>query len=110
MRVIVTTVMFAFAGRAYSQQPDIGGLLPHGETWVFDCAAARLGSQLQPIIELRDSAGGLILQASDDNPRLVRRITTAGRYTVTVRDARSQGGPGHCYRLAAGKIPALLEY
>jgi hypothetical protein len=84
-----------------------------GESWVFDCVAARIHSRLDPVIELHDSAGQLIKMAQstwESDPRLIYKFVKAGRYTVTIRDTQFLGGPQYVYRLAVGVIPVVTAF
>jgi len=84
-----------------------------GETWVFDCCAARVRSRLDPILELHDSEGNLLRMAQsawERDPRLTYRITQPGHYFITVRDTQFQGGPDYFYRLTAGRLPTITGF
>jgi hypothetical protein len=81
-----------------------------GETWVFDCNAARLHSRLDPILELRDEGGHMLQMAQsfwERDPRLLHRFAKSGAYFLTVRDSQFLGGPDYVYRLTAGPLPVL---
>jgi hypothetical protein len=84
-----------------------------GETWVFDCNAARLISHLDPMLELRNEAGQPLDMAQslwESDPRLIYRFTKAGRYFLTLRDTQFLGGPDYVYRLTVGKLPTLTGF
>ena len=81
-----------------------------GQRRSFEVVAARLGSQLDPVMRLLDSAGRE-LKWADDSPgagadcRFAHTFDRAGDYTIELRDAGHEGGPAHRYRLRAGDFP-----
>ena len=81
-----------------------------GETWVFDCNAARIRSRMDPVLELRDKPGKVLKMAQstwESDPRLIYQFTDEGPYYLTVRDTQFYGGPDYGYRLTVGQIPAV---
>jgi hypothetical protein len=84
-----------------------------GETWVFDCNAARLRSRLDPVLELRDAKGSIVKMAQsvwERDPRLIYTFKKAGRFFLTVRDTQFLGGPDYIYRLTAGVVPVITGF
>lgn len=81
-----------------------------GQRVSLECVARRLGSQLDPVIRLLDSAGHE-LAYSDDEPgigadcRLAYRIKQTGMYFVEIRDIRYMGDANHRYHLRIGDFP-----
>ena len=81
-----------------------------GQRRSFEVVAARLGSQLDPVLRLLDSAGRE-LKWADDSPgagadcRFAHTFDRAGEYTIELRDAGHEGGPAHRYRLRVGDFP-----
>jgi hypothetical protein len=76
--------------------------------------AYRIGSPLDPVVAVLDSAGALIASNDDDethDSRLEVTIPADGEYLVRVTDKRGQGGPAFIYRveLAAPK-PGLAVF
>ncbi|HSV72834.1 MAG TPA: hypothetical protein VLH79_03650 [Chthonomonadales bacterium] len=81
---------------------------------VAEVAARRLGSPLDPTLELTDAAGrrlafnddfvdraaGLITHHADS--RVEAALPASGVAFLTVRDAQRMGGPDHAYRLRVG--------
>ena len=66
------------------------------ETWVFDLFADRIRSRFDPVVEIRDAAGGLLKVAQSTwemDPRFAYHFARDGRYLITVRDAEFKGGP-----------------
>jgi hypothetical protein len=84
-----------------------------GDTFVFDLNCWRHRSQMDGILELRDSRGALLKLATapwESDPRLFYTFSQAGRYTITVHDTQFLGGPQYTYRLSVGKLPVLTDY
>jgi hypothetical protein len=77
-----------------------------------EVVARRLGSPLDPVLRLIDSAGRE-LAYSDDEPgigadsRLQYEFAAEGTYLLEVRDIRYQGGGNHRYRLRFGDFPLV---
>ena len=88
---------FRFAGRK-------------GQRVSVEVVAARLGSQLDPVLRLLDP-GGRELAWCDDAPgvapdcRIAHTIPADGEYVIELRDAGYEGGPAHRYRLRVGDFP-----
>jgi hypothetical protein len=80
-----------------------------GQRLSFEVFARRLGSPLDPMIQLLNAAGQEI-DFSDDEPssgadsRLSHTFAEAGDYYLAIRDIRYHGG-SHFYRLRIGDFP-----
>jgi hypothetical protein len=86
-----------------------------GQRVSFEVLGRRLGSGLDPILRLRDSAGRELPGAySDDAPglqtdaRLTHTFAAAGDYLVEVRDTTNKGGRDFWYRLRIGDFPCAV--
>ena len=83
-----------------------------GEPLSLEVMAQRLGSPLDPVLELFDPHGKSIA-SSDDTPgigadcRLACQLPTTGHYVISVRDVRYRGGADFRYRLRAGRFPLV---
>jgi hypothetical protein len=76
--------------------------LKKGQVLSASVDAARIGSQLEAKIEVRDPAGKVIAEALGSpgcDPHLRATATTHGTYQVHITDARADGGPAFVYRL-----------
>ena len=77
-----------------------------------EVVARRLGTSLDPVIRLLDSAGHE-LAYSDDEPglsadcRFAFEAPADGVYTLELRDIQYGGGAGHRYRLRVGNFPLV---
>ncbi len=83
-----------------------------GQRLSFEILGRRLGSQLDPQLQLLDAAGRELKGGySNDSPglqtdaRLTYTFKAAGDYLVAVRDVRYQGGEDFHYRLRIGDFP-----
>ncbi|MBI2808045.1 MAG: PPC domain-containing protein [Planctomycetes bacterium] len=73
-----------------------------GDTWNVDLRATRLGSRLDGVVTILDSAGKQMAraEAGANDPSLTFKVPADGAYTVQVQDRfRSRGGPEFAYRL-----------
>lgn len=83
-----------------------------GEPVTVEVLAARLGTPLDPIVELCDSQGK-VLAAADDDPatgadsRLEFTPPSSGDYILRLRDVRYRGGAALRYRLRIGSFPLV---
>lgn len=83
-----------------------------GQQLSFEVLARRIGSPLDPMIRILDTAGHE-LTYSDDEPglsadsQLSYKFEKAGEYLVEVRDIRYQGGGNYVYRLRVGDFPCI---
>ncbi len=88
--------VFGFAGKS-------------GEKIVIDAEARRIGSAIDPLIEVIDS-GGKRIASNDDAPgigadaRLRVSLPTDGDYFVSVRDAKYSDQDENFYRLKIGRF------
>lgn len=82
-----------------------------GEAIQVEVFADRIGSPLDPILEVLGPDGSLVARA-DDDPSLDGRLTftarEAGDYRLAVRDKRRESSPGHVYRIEAERPTAGL--
>lgn len=79
-----------------------------GQRVSVEVLARRMGSPLDPVIWLRDAAGGELFYADDDpslgvDCRFQRTIATDGDYVIEIRDNAYQAG--RRYRLRVGDFP-----
>src|SRR5262249_8654650 len=84
-----------------------------GEVWTFDCFADRIRSRFDPVLELRDEAGGSLRMAQstwENEPRFCYRCARPGKYLLTVRDSEYHGGPNFTYRLLVGRMGYVEGY
>src|SRR5262249_48750572 len=73
-----------------------------GQTIQVEAFAARIGSPLDPILEVYDPDGDLVGRNDDDethDSRLTFRARVDRPYRVLIRDKRLDGGPGYLYRI-----------
>ena len=81
-----------------------------GQRVSVEVFARRLGSQLDPVIRLLDSAGRELAYSDDEDAtgadgRFAHRFAAEGDYFIEVRDIRYAGGTQHRYRLRVGDFP-----
>ncbi|MSR60230.1 MAG: hypothetical protein EXS05_21755 [Planctomycetaceae bacterium] len=79
-----------------------------GEVVSVDVAAARLGSPLDPIIEILDANG--VRQAGQEirvggDPVFAVRIPATGEYRLLVSNLSFHGGPQYVYRITVSTAP-----
>lgn len=83
-----------------------------GQRLAVEVVAQRLGSRLDPVVRLLDSARHE-LAYSDDEPsigadcRFVCRLPADGEYLLEIRDIRYQGSDAHRYRMRIGDFPLV---
>jgi hypothetical protein len=73
-----------------------------GELIAAEAFAARIGSPLDPVLEVRDPSGDLVARNDDDathDSRVVFRARDEGAYGIRIRDKRGEGGPSFVYRI-----------
>ena len=81
-----------------------------GQRVSVEVVAARLGSQLDPVLRLLDASGRELAWA-DDSPgvggdcRFAHTFAADGEYLIELRDVNYDGGPAHFYRLRVGDFP-----
>jgi hypothetical protein len=82
-----------------------------GEELVFENAAVMLGSALQPVIGIYDSAQSLVRQYGEDGGRSAyafsHKFDKAGVYYVRVADYQESGSGRHFYRIKLGNFPLV---
>ncbi len=85
-----------------------------GQTIQVEAFAARLGSPLDPIIEVHDPDGDLVARNDDDathDSRLTFQVRVDGPHRIEIRDKRLDGGPGFLYRIEVEEPrPALSVF
>jgi hypothetical protein len=75
-----------------------------GDVWEFQLRAAQLGSRLDGVVTIADSAGKTLAKAEANplDPVLNFKVPADGVYAVRIQDRfRSRGGPDFAYRLRA---------
>jgi hypothetical protein len=83
-----------------------------GETWVFDLGSASHGSTLDGFLVLQDAKGrnvATLMEALEQDPRLIYSFKEGGDYTITVRDVTYRGSQQSTYRLSIGRLPAVTR-
>ena len=84
-----------------------------GQRVSVEVVAARLGSQLDPVLRLLDESGGEIAWA-DDSPgaggdcRMTHTFAADGDYLLELRDVNYDGGGAYRYRLRVGDSPLAV--
>ncbi len=80
-----------------------------GEELVFQTVASSLGSALQSVLALRDSAGNVLARsgylARRPDAVLTFKVPSDGRYTISISDIGQRGGDPYFYRLNVGALP-----
>jgi hypothetical protein len=83
-----------------------------GETIVCDAMARRIGSPLDPVLELRDARGhrltGDEVRVGDD-PVLGYRIPADGEYSLMVANLGFGGGPEYVYRITVSSAAYIYS-
>jgi hypothetical protein len=83
-----------------------------GQRLVFEAAASRIGSTLDPVLRVMDANGRELAHSSGSarpDAMLAHTFTADGRFVVEVSDVLHGGGPGYFYRLTAGELPYLAR-
>lgn len=84
-----------------------------GEEMVFQVVASQLGSDLESLLVLRDSAGNVLARAGEKertpDALLSYKLPKAGLYTVSISDRERGGGMDHFYRVNAGPLPYVSD-
>ncbi len=73
-----------------------------GQTVQVEVFATRVGSPLDPILEVYDPDGEMVGRNDDDathDSRLTFRARADGDYRIEIRDKRLEGGPDFVYRI-----------
>lgn len=80
-----------------------------GEELVFQTVASSLGSALQSVLVLRDSAGNVVVRsgylARRPDAALTFKVPSDGQYTISISDIGQRGGDSLFYRLNVGALP-----
>ncbi len=79
-----------------------------GDVIVCDVLAARLGSPLEPVIEVRDPEGRRVAGQEvriENDAVLAIRARTSGDYTLNIANVGFRGGPEQVYRLTLSTAP-----
>lgn len=79
-----------------------------GDVVSVDVAAARLGSPLDPVVEIQDAQGRR--QATEEirvgsDPVLAFRVLVTGEYRLLVSNLNFHGGPHYVYRISVSAAP-----
>ncbi len=81
-----------------------------GDIVSFDVAAARLGSPLDPVVEIQDHLGRRMsvdeFRAGSD-PVIAFRVPATGEYRLLVSNLNFHGGPHFVYRITAATAPYI---
>jgi len=84
-----------------------------GEELVFENPAARIGSTLQPVVEIvaedQSVVGRYGYEAADSGQRFAHRFTKDGTYYVRISDFEQSGRGTHFYRMMVGKLPVAAS-
>ncbi len=73
----------------------------------IEILAGAIGSKIDPVVTLADSAGRVLAEGS--GPALGYRFDQAGSYTVHVRDSEYRGSNEMFYRLDLGDMPVVTN-
>jgi WD40 repeat protein len=80
-----------------------------GQQIVCELSAKRLGSALNGVLTLLDTAGEVVAGNNDfdgqQDPLLAYTIPADGRYTLRISDQALTGSDKHFYRLSIGELP-----
>ncbi len=82
-----------------------------GQRVTVEVVARRLGSKVDPVVELLDSTGRRLAYSDDTDGlgsdcRFAHTFAKAGDYMLKVQDVKFQGGADSVYRLRVGDFPA----
>jgi hypothetical protein len=84
-----------------------------GQEVVFETVASSLGSELQSVLVLRDSAGRELARAGDFSRQpdavLMFKLPADGKYTISISDLQRRGGYNFFYRVNAGPLPYVTS-
>jgi len=79
-----------------------------GQRLILEVDAARRGSKLQPVLEIKDAAGRAVPATPQSLGKDVHVRFDApadGEFDLSIRDANGQGGEGFDYRIRVGPLP-----
>ncbi len=77
-----------------------------GETWEIGLLASRAGSQLDPILRVRDSRHISLTLSTGDKKKdrhILFHVPTDGAYYIEITEAEARGGAGYDYRLTVNR-------
>ncbi len=80
-----------------------------GAVVICDVVAARLGSPLDPVVEMTDAAGRRVVAEElhvGSDPVLAFRAASSGDYRLFVSNVSLHGGPAHVYRVTLTEVAA----
>lgn len=78
-----------------------------GQTLTFENAAAMVGTQLMPVIEI--VAPDMSVLKSYTEEFFTHKFASAGTYYVRISDYQRKGSAGHIYRLKVGDFPLVTH-
>ncbi|MCX6591092.1 MAG: hypothetical protein NTZ56_06175 [Acidobacteria bacterium] len=78
-----------------------------GQTLTFENAAAMVGTQLMPVIEI--VAPDMSVLKSYTEEFFTHKFAQAGTYYVRISDYQRKGSTGHIYRLKVGDFPLVTR-
>ena len=84
-----------------------------GQRISIEAVAQRIGSKMDPMLRLLDSAGRELAYCDDgpgagSDPRISHRFEADGQYLIEIRDANHEGGADYRYRLRVGDFPQAI--
>ena len=98
-------------GRVDAGKPDCFKItLLAGQTIVLECQAQRLGSRLDPVLEVKDLSGKRLSRARAAyarDPHLVFKAPADGDYVIAISDFLAAGGSDRFYRLSISDRPLI---
>ena len=77
-----------------------------GQKLVVTVRAAQVGSLLDPVLTIYDSAGQIVASSDDadgKDPRIESTVSKSGSYYLSLQDANDSGGPHFAYTLKVVK-------
>ncbi len=83
-----------------------------GEVVVFDTMAARIGSPLDPVVEITDAKGKRMAVEQvrvGTDPVLAFRVPATGDYRVSIANVSFHGGPQYVYRMTVSTEPFVAS-
>jgi len=101
----ITVPVLVNGNLAEAEQDDYLFTAKAGQKLVCEVEARRAGSALDPVIEIYDAAGKMIVRNDDGagiDPRIEHTFAKAGHYRIRVHDARFSDQAVNFYRLKIG--------
>ena len=83
-----------------------------GNMLLVEVWAQRLGTSLEPVLEVADQEGRVLVASDDDDghdPRARFLVPADGTYCARIRDQRGQGSAFHAYRVEVGPLVSPLH-